>query len=591
MGTGRRKGREARLLARRRPPSAENAGPSFFVAPVGDDTPEGNTEVPDLLHAEPRAWGDLRGSASLVRFGFEGGDTAFVFDTLIRALPVGPHKKGGASAAAFASSTALASQLYLNELIASCLSFQIGTRRYAADAAILRRILTVSSTAPEDVATRQAVLRDLQTSSKLRSDLERLYVAVRGLRESIEATDAVEPNVIRRKVAVLVALQTAVNALADGFETEASVLSRLRTVGGELRAEPAWQRLESLVRTEAHIANVDVRLRLGSDGSVRGFEVLSIAEIAPNDVFPGPLTRLFQRFVSFLRGYRYGETEVVVRLLEEVFAPWTEAVVVIQALTGALEFYLAFLGFHDLAVAKGLRVSLPTLVAESELPAESDAPTRVLEGLFNPLLLLQGVVPRPVDLPPSRHDALVVLTGPNSGGKTRLLQSLALAQLLAQAGGFVPAKRAELVIAPRIFLSLGAEEAADQVEGRLGTELLRVRRLFEDLQPGALAILDELCSGTNPLEGEAIFETVLTLLAELSPQVFVSTHFLGLAERLARDRPIARLSFLQVDLDEHEQPTFQFRPGVATTSLAHKVAERLGVTRDALRLLVDAKRG
>jgi DNA mismatch repair protein MutS2 len=182
----------------------------------------------------------------------------------------------------------------------------------------------------------------------------------------------------------------------------------------------------------------------------------------------------------------------------------------------------------------------------------------------------------------------VVITGPNSGGKTRLLQSLALSQLLGEAGLFVPAKKARLVRAPKLFLSLVADGDAGQIEGRLGTELLRIRSLFEQLEPGALAMLDELCSGTNPNEGEAIFEWVVSLLPRLRPQVVVSTHFLGLAARL-RDANDPRLTFLQVELDADEKPTYQFVPGVATTSLAHRVAERLGVTQEALLALVEAK--
>jgi DNA mismatch repair protein MutS2 len=559
--------------------------PTFFVAPVGDEAVEGNTVVPDLLHEQARPWGDLRGSAALVRFGFEGGDCAGVFETLVRSLPLdGPVPRDDRKRA----SDSLAAQLYLDELIHSCLAFSIDGKPQFVDKGLLRRILGAGPCLPEDRAVRHAVLRDLSENARLRRDLERLYLAVFSLRRALETTDAAEPNIVRRKITVLVALQEAVNALADGFDTEASVLSRLRELGAALRESPGWDKVKKLVDMEGNVASVDVRLTLGADGGVRGFSVLAIRESTENDLLPGPVTRLFQRFVSFLRGYRYGETELVVRLLEEVFAPWTEAVVVIEALTGPLAFYLSALGFARLAKDKGLDVCLPTLLS-SDVAAPSA--TRVLEGLFNPLLLLQGVKPRPVDLPEGPHDALVVLTGPNSGGKTRLLQSIALAQLLGQAGCFVPAKRARLVVAPRIFLSLGAEEAADQVEGRLGTELLRVRRLFEELEPGALAILDELCSGTNPLEGEAIFEDVLSLLAELRPQVFVSTHFLGLAARLERERPIAGLSFLQVELDEDERPTYRFREGVATTSLAHKVAERLGVTRVALEALVAQRKG
>jgi len=118
-------------------------------------------------------------------------------------------------------------------------------------------------------------------------------------------------------------------------------------------------------------------------------------------------------------------------------------------------------------------------------------------------------------------------------------------------------------------------------------ELIRIRALFERLPPGAMVILDELCSGTNPSEGEQIFELVLGVLTRLRPQAFITTHFLTFAARLERERRIADLRFFQVDLDQHQQPTYQFLEGVANTSLAQRAAERLGVTGDQLLSLVE----
>jgi len=118
-------------------------------------------------------------------------------------------------------------------------------------------------------------------------------------------------------------------------------------------------------------------------------------------------------------------------------------------------------------------------------------------------------------------------------------------------------------------------------------ELIRIRALFERLPPGAMVLLDELCSGTNPSEGEEIFELVVSTLARLQPQVFITTHFLAFAARLQREQKIAGLGFLQVELGVDRQATFQFVEGVAQTSLAGHAAARLGVTRDQLDTLVE----
>jgi DNA mismatch repair protein MutS2 len=247
-----------------------------------------------------------------------------------------------------------------------------------------------------------------------------------------------------------------------------------------------------------------------------------------------------------------------------------------------MEFYLGALGFRDLAEAAGLEVSLPELRAEG-----AEEGPRALLGLFNPLLVGSGVKPVPCDLVTDRHDTTLLITGPNSGGKTRLLQSAALAQLLGQVGIFVPARAASLVTVPGLVVSLIQETRFDQGEGRLGMELLRIRALFEELGPGAMVILDELCSGTNPSEGEEIFELVISLLSRLRPQAFITTHFLSFAGRLAREQRIMGLRFLQVELDPAQKPTYQFVAGVATTSLASHAATRLGVTRDELDRLID----
>ena len=102
-------------------------------------------------------------------------------------------------------------------------------------------------------------------------------------------------------------------------------------------------------------------------------------------------------------------------------------------------------------------------------------------------------------------------------------------------------------------------------------------------------MLDELCSGTNPTEGEEIFQLLIELLGELSPAAFISTHFLGLAARLEKERPV-ELTFLEVELGSSGKATYRFTPGVAKTSLARGVAERLGVTRESLRALLDNRR-
>jgi DNA mismatch repair protein MutS2 len=360
-----------------------------------------------------------------------------------------------------------------------------------------------------------------------------------------------------------------------GFAGTTSGLSRLHQYGSSIAASPGYRRLRELLEYEHRRAEVDLRVGIGFDGRIRSLEAIERRENRSNAFYATPFARLWTQLCLLVQGYRAGTGELLSRLVDGVFSELELQVLFFFQLIGDLEVYLGALGFRRQAAQAGLAVSLPEL---------SEQGPRVLSGLFNPWLVAEGRPCTPCDLELGQGEHLVFITGPNSGGKTRLLQSLCLSQLLGQSGLFVPAAHAELRLASGLFASLIEHTQIDQVEGRLGTELLRVRRVFERLRVGSMVVMDELCSGTNPSEGEALMQLVLEALFELGPQAFITTHFLEFAAGLAATTHQHR--FLQAELDPHERPTYAFSEGVAKTSLAHRVAERLGVTRDSLRALM-----
>ena len=137
--------------------------------------------------------------------------------------------------------------------------------------------------------------------------------------------------------------------------------------------------------------------------------------------------------------------------------------------------------------------------------------------------------------------------------------------------------------------------AAFRVERLAPTEawkqhVTQSRALFDELRPGDIVLFDELCSGTNPSEAEAIIRLVLELLSELNPQVFMTTHFLDFASGLAENPVVDRLEFLQAALDERNRPTYAFVQGVAKSALAAETAARLGVTLEELAAIVARRK-
>jgi DNA mismatch repair protein MutS2 len=527
----------------------------------------------DLLYAAPLSRFDVEALKVSISLAFAAGNQGGLFSEALERAALGPTSF---------DASAFANDLFLKTFVDLCLGVRIDGRKYATSQSSMVRLLAAP---PADVATlafRREILAELTDSPALRRELEELYLALGRFRKLLESGSAEwDPN--RRQLDILGLVREIVDRLALGFTSARSGLARLRAFGERIRAGEPYRSLCELLAYDERLASLKLEITVGADGKIRAFQLLSVKENAENAFVGSALRRLLGKLELFLRGYRFGEGEVMARLVLAVFDGVEAELVPFVGLLGDCEFYLGALGFRDQAAAQGLTVCLPEFVP-------SEAP-RVLEGLFNPLLFSQGVAPVPCDLVTDRHDVTVLITGPNSGGKTRLLQSVALAQLLGQAGLFVPARSARLTLASSLVVSLIQETRADQSEGRLGMELVRIRALFERLPPGAMVMLDELCSGTNPSEGEEIFELVVGMLSRLAPQAFITTHFLAFASRLARTNSIPELRFLQVDLGEHQEPTYQFKPGVAQTSLAGRAAARLGVNAEQLLSLVERNLG
>jgi DNA mismatch repair protein MutS2 len=535
-------------------------------------------ELPDLLSASPMPRVDMRELERALSFAFAsaGSDVALNEQLEHANLPVSTWDPA-----------CFAEDLYLPSLIDKLRGVAVLGQPFQLHAGHLLRVL---SQPPADLAVtrfRQHILRELLAFAPWRAAFEELYLKLQQLRALLRDSGlAHRLDANRRRIDILEAVKAVVEHMADSFTEAHSGLSRVRAYGEAVKRSEGYTRLLKILALDEANASLDVRLRIGYEGQLRHFEIVRISEQTDNPFYASRMGRIFRKLVLLWRGYRFSDNEVLACFVDEVFAGVCSDIAPLFQLLADMEFYLAALSFQKLSEQQGLQVCLPELTQAE--PFDAICPRELL-GLFNPLLLSDRSRPVPCMLEHARHTDPVILTGPNSGGKTRLLQALSLTQLLGQSGFLVPAARARLVWAHGMFLSISDHPAAQQHEGRLGMELLRIRRVFESMRFGAFVVVDELCSGTNPAEGEEIFRMVLDLLRELHPQAFISTHFLQFAARLAAEPGDAR-SFLQVELDARNLPTYQFMPGVASASLAQQTAARLGVTRDELMALVDRQR-
>jgi DNA mismatch repair protein MutS2 len=533
---------------------------------------------PDLLEPTPRLRLDAHLFTETLTFAFAAGSSPEAFERVLKSFDPGPSSF---------DAELFARDLFVKDLVARCLCYSNEKRdRYPLLQRPLLAVLTHPRLDLETLRFRHQVLQSLVESSELAHGLEQSVAEIRYLFELfISGERARHGAAVMRRLDILRALKNTIEKLDRAFEGAPGPLARVRAFTSQVQESEGWAHLASLLDYESNLAVIDLRVRLGHDGEIRSFAIQRLAENRENPWYSSPLRRFFSRFSLLFRGLSVRRSELLGRLVESVFDEMQDVWLMLYQLLLDLELYAAALRFRALSRRKGLDVCLPELAASAANGAEASSR---FEQLFNPFLLLESSAPVPCDIEHGAH-AISIVTGPNSGGKTRLLQAVGLSQLLAQAGLFVPARSARLSLRTGMFVSLVQQAESDQAEGRLGTELARIRRLFESLPFGGLAILDELCSGTNPTEGEEIFQLLIELLGELSPIAFISTHFLGLAGRLERERPV-ELTFLEVELGANGRPTYRFVPGVAKTSLARGVAERLGVTRDSLRSLLDSRK-
>ncbi len=194
--------------------------------------------------------------------------------------------------------------------------------------------------------------------------------------------------------------------------------------------------------------------------------------------------------------------------------------------------------------------------------------------------LLRGeVVPTSIEV--GGEYAGVVITGPNTGGKTVALKTLGLLTLMAQAGIPVPCDDASrFVCYPRIFADIGDEQSIEQSLSTFSSHMRNIIRILQKAEPGTLVLLDELGAGTDPAEGAALARSVLETLLDKGCTLVATTHH-GELKVFAHNDPRLRNASVEFNV-ETLSPTYNLTVGLPGQSNALAIARRLGLPEELL---------
>jgi DNA mismatch repair protein MutS2 len=235
---------------------------------------------------------------------------------------------------------------------------------------------------------------------------------------------------------------------------------------------------------------------------------------------------------------------------------------------------LELLGEIDFILAKGhfsreLRANPPQFSQDGSLE---------IKGGRHPLLKGEVI---PLEIRIGQDFDSLVITGPNTGGKTVALKTVGLLVVMAQAGLHIPAAEDTIMpILKNVFADIGDEQSIEQSLSTFSGHMTNIVRILQSVEKGSLVILDELGAGTDPQQGAALGMAILESLLQKGAMSIITSHYSEL-KVFAHQRE--RVENASVEFDSKTlKPTYRLSIGVPGESNAFEIAERLGLPGDVI---------